>query len=209
MTKVIDTLTQEDFHGTFQKLLERYNKCIAVGRDYSEGDKSFMCVLSIKVPIQKKPGNLFYEPRIYYIYSDESDKIMETAGKFKQIYFNMIFWLLPFSEIWLYAASFLLLLKKTRFSRWSLNSVVIFGAVFLWSFQKIRIRSQRSLSDRFHFFLELCFSEEVFPSFIKCCRYVWDNTPCYTKIFRGFVKLAPAIQVPSIWPLLKSDRTAI
>ena len=27
--KVIDTVTQEDFHGAFQKLLERYNKCIA------------------------------------------------------------------------------------------------------------------------------------------------------------------------------------
>ena len=35
--KVIDTLTQEDFHGAFQKLLEWY-KCIAVGRDYFEGD---------------------------------------------------------------------------------------------------------------------------------------------------------------------------
>ena len=31
MTKVIDTLTQEDRHGIFQKLLERYNKCIAAG----------------------------------------------------------------------------------------------------------------------------------------------------------------------------------
>ena len=29
--KVIDTLTQEDFHGSWQKLLERYNKCIAAG----------------------------------------------------------------------------------------------------------------------------------------------------------------------------------
>ena len=39
VTKVIDTLTQEDFHGAFQqKLLERYNKCIAAGRDYFEGD---------------------------------------------------------------------------------------------------------------------------------------------------------------------------
>ena len=37
-TKVIDTLTQEDFHGAFQKLLERYNKCIAAGGDYFEGD---------------------------------------------------------------------------------------------------------------------------------------------------------------------------
>ena len=38
VTKVIDTLTQEDFHGAFQRLLERHNKCIAVGRDYFEGD---------------------------------------------------------------------------------------------------------------------------------------------------------------------------
>ena len=38
VTKVIDTLTQEDFHGAFQKLLERYNKCIAAGRYYFEGD---------------------------------------------------------------------------------------------------------------------------------------------------------------------------
>ena len=26
VTKVIDTLTQKDFHGVFQKLFERYNK---------------------------------------------------------------------------------------------------------------------------------------------------------------------------------------
>ena len=38
VTKVIVKLTQEDFRGTFQKLLERYNKCIAAGGDYFEGD---------------------------------------------------------------------------------------------------------------------------------------------------------------------------
>ena len=38
VTKVIDTLTQEDFHGAFQKFLEPYNKCIAAGEDYFEGD---------------------------------------------------------------------------------------------------------------------------------------------------------------------------
>ena len=38
VTKVIDTLTQEDFYGAFQKLLQRYNKCIAAGGDYFEGD---------------------------------------------------------------------------------------------------------------------------------------------------------------------------
>ena len=35
VTKVIDTLTQEDFYWAFQKL---YNKCIAAGGDYFEGD---------------------------------------------------------------------------------------------------------------------------------------------------------------------------
>ena len=38
VTKVIDTLTQEDFHGTFQKVIERYNKCIATGGVNFEGD---------------------------------------------------------------------------------------------------------------------------------------------------------------------------
>ena len=37
-TKVIDTLTQEEFYRAFQKLLERYNKCIAAGGDYFKGD---------------------------------------------------------------------------------------------------------------------------------------------------------------------------
>ena len=39
VTKVIDTLTQEDFHGAFQKLLKRYNKYIAAGGDYFEGQE--------------------------------------------------------------------------------------------------------------------------------------------------------------------------
>ena len=73
VTKVIDTLTQEDFHGTFQKLLERYNKCIVAGGDDLEGDLNFMCVLSIKVPMRKNSGNLSYPPFIYiYIYNDFS-----------------------------------------------------------------------------------------------------------------------------------------
>ena len=36
--KGIDTLIQADFHGTFQKLLERCNKSIAAGGYYFEGD---------------------------------------------------------------------------------------------------------------------------------------------------------------------------
>ena len=38
VTKVIDMLTQKDFHGAFWKLLERYNKCIAAGGDYFKGE---------------------------------------------------------------------------------------------------------------------------------------------------------------------------
>ena len=38
VTKVNDTLTQEDFNGAFQKLLERYSKCITAGGAYFEGD---------------------------------------------------------------------------------------------------------------------------------------------------------------------------
>ena len=64
VTKVTDTLTQNDFYGTFQKLLEQYNKCIAAGGDYFEAEYSFMCVLSIKVPIRKRSGNLLKAPRM-------------------------------------------------------------------------------------------------------------------------------------------------
>ena len=70
VTKVIDTLTQEDIHGTFQKLLELY-KCIATEGDYLEGDKSFICLLSIKLSLQNKSRNLFNDSGIYiymYIY---------------------------------------------------------------------------------------------------------------------------------------------
>ena len=38
VTKVIDILTQEDFHVAFQESLERYNKWIAAGGDYFGGD---------------------------------------------------------------------------------------------------------------------------------------------------------------------------
>ena len=59
------TPTQEEVHGALSKLSERYNKSIASGGDYLESDYSFMCVLSIKVPIRKMSGNLFNDPHIY------------------------------------------------------------------------------------------------------------------------------------------------
>ena len=47
----------KDFHGALEKLLERY-KCIAAAGVYFEEDYSFMCELSIKVPIRKKVWKL-------------------------------------------------------------------------------------------------------------------------------------------------------
>ena len=38
VTKVIDTLTQEDFHGPSRSFFERYKKCIVAGGDYFAGD---------------------------------------------------------------------------------------------------------------------------------------------------------------------------
>ena len=47
VTKFIDTLTQEGFRGAFQKLLERYNKCIATrGDDFEEGLEFHVCTIN-------------------------------------------------------------------------------------------------------------------------------------------------------------------
>ena len=47
LKKAIDMLTQEDFDGAFQKLLEHYNKCIAVGGDNFEGGLEFhVCTIN-------------------------------------------------------------------------------------------------------------------------------------------------------------------
>ena len=45
VTKVIDTLTQDDFHRAFQKLLEQQNKWIAAGGDYFEGNR--VCTINM------------------------------------------------------------------------------------------------------------------------------------------------------------------
>ena len=68
VTKVIDTLTEEDFHGAFQKLLEKYNNALQLGRLLRRGLEFYVCTLN-KSAHTKKSGNLFNDPRIYiYIY---------------------------------------------------------------------------------------------------------------------------------------------
>ena len=82
-------LTPEDFHEALQKLLERYNKCIAARGDYLEGDESFMCVLSIKVPTRKESGNLFNDSQIYiyvYIFPNHCSSFYLCINTHTQIY---------------------------------------------------------------------------------------------------------------------------
>ena len=52
--KVIDMLTQEDFHRAFQKLLEWNKKCIAAGGDYFEAGLEFnVCIINKSTHIKK------------------------------------------------------------------------------------------------------------------------------------------------------------
>ena len=47
VSKVIDTLIQEDFPSAFQKLLEQYNMCVAAGGDYFVGGLEFhVCTIN-------------------------------------------------------------------------------------------------------------------------------------------------------------------
>ena len=65
VTKVIDMLTREDFHGAFQKLLEQYNKCIVAWRRLLwRGLEFHVCTIN-KRAHSKKSVNLFNDPYIY------------------------------------------------------------------------------------------------------------------------------------------------
>ena len=64
MTKVIDTLTQEDIHGAFQKLLEQYDECIAARGDYFEVERLSCVYYQIyKSAHTEKSGNLLNDTR--------------------------------------------------------------------------------------------------------------------------------------------------
>ena len=67
VTKVIDTPTQEEFHRAFQKLLERYNKCIVAGGYYFEGDYH---VSTINKSAHTKKVWKLIEATSYQLYSD-------------------------------------------------------------------------------------------------------------------------------------------
>ena len=137
------------------------------------------------------------------IYIQGLDNIMEAPGNFKQIYFYIV---ASLSRNQALCRSLFRVLEETGFSRWSLSSAVIFGAVFLGSFQA---RVQRFLSDCFRFLPEFCLSDEGFPSFSNAVITFETVLLAIPNNSSVFDKLAPALRAPTIWPLLKSDRTAI
>ena len=69
VTKVIDTLTQDDFHGVFQKLLWTVQQVHCSWRRLlRRGLKFHVCTIN-KSAYTKMSGNLFNDPRVYiYIY---------------------------------------------------------------------------------------------------------------------------------------------
>ena len=67
VTKVIDTLTQEDFYGAFQKLLEWYNKCIAIQRRLCRRGLEFH-VCTINKSAHRKKSLETYLMSLVYIY---------------------------------------------------------------------------------------------------------------------------------------------
>ena len=59
VTKVIDTLKQEDFHGSFQKVLERTISALHLEEITSMGTR-VSCVYYKKVPLRKKVVKLIW-----------------------------------------------------------------------------------------------------------------------------------------------------
>ena len=64
VTKVIDTLTHEDFHGGLPEVVGTAQVHCSRRRLLRRGLESHVCTIN-KVPIRKKSGNLFNDPRIY------------------------------------------------------------------------------------------------------------------------------------------------
>ena len=70
VTKVINTLTQEDFHGDFQKLLERNNNALQLEEITSKGTR-VSCVYYQKRPYEKSLETYLWSSYIYiYIFVD-------------------------------------------------------------------------------------------------------------------------------------------
>ena len=149
VTKVIDTLTQEEFHGA----MERDNKCIAAGGDYFEGDYSFMCVLSIKVPIRKQSWKSFNDPRCFHSIFFFSFPLFH--GQYISVFFFLWFTLVFFLSLFI----FLFLFRFQGFSYCFFFSCSLSFNIFLsFSFYLSTAFPFLSFLISFYLFIFLCLS---------------------------------------------------
>ena len=90
------------------------------------------------------------------------DKKMETPRNFKQIYFDMVFWLQPSREI---------RLCWSLLTVWVLEMIIKlccnFQSCVFYISIPIRLRVRRSPADSFRFLPEFCFGKEVLLSFLN------------------------------------------
>ena len=89
-TKVIDTLTQEDFHWGHAKFVGTVQQVHCSQRRLPRRGLSFMCVLSIKVPIRKTSGNLFNDPRIFPFTKNGNHYLLEIFNRSNCLQINNI-----------------------------------------------------------------------------------------------------------------------
>ena len=136
----------------------------------------------------------------WYIYPQGLEKIKETPGIFRKDLFRYGFLIAAIPCSPALCNSLLKGFEEAGFWKWSLSFTVIFGAVFLWSFQTIHVRVRQSLSDSFRFLPEFCFNDKVFPFSNAAITLRLLARPNNSAIF---VTLVPSIRAPTIWTLFK------
>ena len=110
------------------------------------------------------------------------DNIMKTPGNFKQIYFDMVFWLQPSCFLPLLSYSFrgnFVLEMAIELCRNFRSRILVILPNNLLKSPTVPIR-QLSLPSR------VLLQSESFSFFLKCCYYFQDSSPSYTKYFIGF-----------------------
>ena len=89
VTKVIDTLTQEDFHGAFQKLLERYKSALQLEEISSKRTRVSCVYFQEKCPYEKSLETYFMILVYIKIHSCVSTVSMSKSVQFQIIQFSI------------------------------------------------------------------------------------------------------------------------
>ena len=131
---------------------------------------------------------------------------METPRNSKQIYFNMGFLLTAHPRKLALYCFLLSDFEETGFPRWSLSSGCNFQSCILAIHPNNLRKSSTVPIWQISLLTIVLFQWGGFSFLLKCCPYFRDSTQNNSAVF---VTLVPATQAPIIWPLLKSDGSAI